>query len=175
MVRFKKMNRDIYVIIDDQFAVGADNEWLLGRSETEKELYVNVVEKAFAKLYGGYDKIIGGKVNITLSEMTGGFPEEIKLAKYQESGTNDLFDKMLSYNQMGYLIGAGSPENAQGNAAIQEGIVQSHAYAIVKVANLDGNRLIKLRNPHGSEGVEWTGDWSDNSEKWTQRMLELVK
>jgi hypothetical protein len=74
MVRFKKMGRDIYVIIDDQFAVGVDNSWLLGRSETEKELYVNIIEKAFAKLYGGYDKIVGGKVNITLSEMTGGFP-----------------------------------------------------------------------------------------------------
>jgi hypothetical protein len=33
-----------------------------------------VIEKAYAKLYGGYDKIIGGKVNITLAEMTGGFP-----------------------------------------------------------------------------------------------------
>mgnify|MGYP001012017519 CR=1 FL=1 len=82
---------------------------------------------------------------------------------------------MLSYYQMGYLMGAGSPENAQGDAAIQEGIVQSHAYSIIRVANLDGYRLIKLRNPHGSEGAEWTGDWSDKSEKWTQRLLELVK
>lgn len=82
---------------------------------------------------------------------------------------------MLGYYQTGYLMGAGSPENAKGDSVIQEGIVQSHAYSIIRVANLDGYRLIKLRNPHGSEGAEWTGDWSDNSEKWTQRMLELVK
>jgi hypothetical protein len=75
MVRLKKLGRDIYVIIDNQFPVGVDDTWLLGRCENDKELYVNVIEKAFAKLYGGYDKIIGGKVNITLAEMTGGFPE----------------------------------------------------------------------------------------------------
>jgi len=29
-------------------------------------------------------------------------------------------------------------------------------------------RLVKLRNPHGA--TEWTGDWSDNSDKWTDEM-----
>ncbi len=56
------------------------------RYRNAKEIYVNVIEKAYAKLYGSYEKIIGGKVHITLSEMTGGFPEEIKLQKYQETG-----------------------------------------------------------------------------------------
>jgi hypothetical protein len=27
--------------------------------------------------------------------------------------------------------------------------------------------LLQLRNPHGSRGVEWSGDWSDDSELWT--------
>ena len=25
--------------------------------------------------------------------------------------------------------------------------------------DLDGNKLVKLRNPHGHEGVEWQGNW----------------
>lgn len=32
MVRFKKMGRDLYVIVDDQLAVGLDSGWLLGHS-----------------------------------------------------------------------------------------------------------------------------------------------
>jgi hypothetical protein len=40
-------------------------------------LFCNIIEKAYAKLYGGYQNIVGGKVAITLSELTGGFPEEI--------------------------------------------------------------------------------------------------
>lgn len=49
-------------------------------------------------------------------------------------------------------MGAGSPENAGGDSVIIEGIVQGHAYQILRVANLDGNKLIKLRNPHGKMG-----------------------
>jgi hypothetical protein len=29
---------------------------------------------------------------------------------------------------------------------------------------------MQLRNPHGSTGVEWNGDWSDGSEKWNARV-----
>lgn len=32
-------------------------------------------------------------------------------------------------------------------------------------------RLLKLRNPWGQG--EWTGDWSDNSDKWTPQLREL--
>jgi hypothetical protein len=31
-----------------------------------------------------------------------------------------------------------------------------------------------LRNPHGSAGVEWNGDWSDSSEKWDERMKNKI-
>lgn len=33
---------------------------------------------------------------------------------------------------------------------------------------VDGIKLIKLRNPWGDG--EWKGDWSDDSELWTKRM-----
>ena len=68
-------------------------------------------------------------------------------------------------------MGAGTPENALGDRAINEmGIVQGHAYAVLDVQEVDGIRLMQLRNPHGSTGVEWKGDWSDTCPKWTVRM-----
>jgi len=33
---------------------------------------------------------------------------------------------------------------------------------------------MQLRNPHGSAGEEWKGDWSDTCEKWDQRMRNKV-
>lgn len=39
MVKFNKFNRDIHMIIDNQFPVydtSSDNKWLFGRSEDEK-------------------------------------------------------------------------------------------------------------------------------------------
>ena len=70
MVKFNKFNRDIHVIVDSQFPVysnSGENQWLFGRSEDTKELFCNIIEKAYAKLYGGYKNIVGGKVAITLA------------------------------------------------------------------------------------------------------------
>lgn len=33
-------------------------------------------------------------------------------------------------------------------------------------------RLLKLRNPWGHQ--EWTGDWSDRSDKWTPELRRLL-
>lgn len=57
---------------------------------------------------------------------------------------------MIEFKKAGYLMGAGSPENAQGDAVDIDGIVQGHAYLILDVRDLDGNKLIKVRNPHGN-------------------------
>lgn len=83
--------------------------------------------------------------------MTGGFPEEIELKHYQETNTAEIFQKMLDFKKAGYLMGAGSPPNAQGDAVDIDGIYQGHAYLVLDVRNLDGNKIIKLRNPHGND------------------------
>lgn len=38
-----------------------------------------VLEKAYAKMYGSYSFIEGGKVQYALADMTDGFPEQIDL------------------------------------------------------------------------------------------------
>ena len=45
------------------------------------------------------------------------------------------------------------------------------AYAILDLKEVGDIKLIQLRNPWG-EG-EWEGDWSDTSDKWTQKMRQL--
>ena len=42
---------------------------------------------------------------------------------------------------------------------------------IVKDANGNNCRLLKIRNPHGGK-TEWNGDWSEKSEKWTDDLKE---
>ena len=53
------------------------------------------------------------------------------------------------------------------------GLVDAHAYSLIKVYEEDQGkghklRLIQIRNPWGFK--EWTGDWSDKSDKWTPEL-----
>ena len=54
----------------------------------------------------------------------------------------------------------------------RENIVRMHAYSIMEAREIQGNRLLKVRNPWG-EG-EWRGAWSDGSEQWTPEWMELL-
>ena len=47
---------------------------------------------------------------------------------------------------------------------MDNGLITGHAYTVTKVLDLNGKKLIRIRNPWGQG--EWTGAWSDNSEKW---------
>ena len=73
-------------------------------------------------------------------------------------------------------MGAGSPSHSDGDRAQSaRGIVQGHAYAILDVREVEGHRLMQLKNPHGSGGAEWSGDFSDSSEMMTKRLMQLLK
>lgn len=63
---------------------------------------------------------------------------------------------------------AATPGESDTNAN-NEGFVSNHAYVILGVKQLsNGVRLVKLRNPWGSE--RYTGPWSDNSDLWTDAL-----
>lgn len=110
-------------------------------------------------------------VDIALSELTNGIPETFLL----ENANNKqvLWDKTLALYKEGNYLGAGSPSHPQGDSAKSNtGIVQGHAYSIHKLIEVDGTKLMMIRNPWGNG--EWTGDWSDDSELWTIRMQNLA-
>ena len=53
------------------------------------------------------------------------------------------------------------------------GIISGHSYTILSAHEIyteQGRqvKLLKLRNPYGQ--VEWEGDWSDESDKWTPEL-----
>lgn len=62
------------------------------------------------------------------------------------------------------------------------GLVKGHAYTFMKmhdepsIINPKTKKqvvLMKMRNPWGEK--EWTGDWSDNSDLWTDELKKLLK
>lgn len=62
------------ITMDDRLPCNENGELLYTRSGFEGELWVSLVEKAFAKLLGGYDQLRHGSISDALRALTGGIP-----------------------------------------------------------------------------------------------------
>lgn len=73
--------------------LGVGGGWLGCSSEDPNEIWPHIMEKAYAKMYGGYFSIDnGGKVSFTCSELTNGSPEEKPLAELSGSELDQFFE-----------------------------------------------------------------------------------
>ncbi|CAE8596814.1 unnamed protein product [Polarella glacialis] len=170
VVRFYKNGKFQDVVVDDFFPTKYDR-MAFASSGKDNETWVQVLEKAYAKLHGSYDAIEGGFVSDALVDLTGGLGEQIQLGdKVVQQKINDgtLWTRLKGLSNDGHLLGCGSSSGKDTDVSAS-GVVQGHAYSILRVEEVDGQRLMQLRNPWGS--TEWKGKWSDDdTSSWTQRM-----
>jgi len=177
-VRIHKNGIWIPVVIDDMFPMLREDEWTNenkgiagGHSKECQEIWVSLIEKAFAKYYGSYAAIEKGYVHHALQDLTGCEAHCIYLNEASRgSQKRVLWDMMMRYFKNGYIIGAGTGASSLADKGILDmGIVFDAAYTIYDVKYIDGYQLIKLRNPPGDHD-EWKGDWGDASKLWTKRL-----
>ncbi|KAF1320507.1 Calpain-like cysteine protease c2, partial [Globisporangium splendens] len=171
------------VIVDDHFPVLADSfkttecaGAAFAHSKDFEELWVPLLEKAFAKYYGGYASLERGYVHHALKYLTGYDSEEIFLAQASRGSLKrTLWKQLLIYKANKFLMGAGTITSENADIEILDtGFVFGACYVIYDVREIDGYQLLLLRNPPGDHD-EWKGDWSDHSHLWTRRLKKLLK
>lgn len=135
------------------------------------ELWAILLEKAYAKAYGGYwNTGAGGFSPNTLTDLTGAPCEDLRWE--DENERLSLFDKLFDADKKRYIMNTGT--KGSGEVKDATGIISGHAYTLVGAYKLDnGDKVLKLRNPWGSG--EWTGDYSDNSSKWTPQLKKMLE
>ena len=80
-----------------------------------------------------------------------------------------LFNKLNAFDKINFMISTTSKDDC----IKEKGIVACHAYTIISTFKTGNDLLLKLRNPWGY--FEWKGIYSDDSNKWTNELKELVK
>jgi calpain-15 len=181
-LRICKNGEWVKVTVDDYIPCFENGGPMFSRA-TGNELWVLLLEKAYAKLHGNYYQTKSGNVEHGMTDLTGcpsltyKFPKERRDYNAIEDYAEDLWKKISYADSKGWIMCAGTPgkdrlsENGGSKKAL--GIVGGHAYSLIGCKEHNGIRLLNIRNPWGK--FEWGGAWSDDSEEWTKEMIEVFK
>ena len=131
-------------------------------------MWTAVIEKAFAKYHGNYKHIVAGDPGFAVRTMTGA-PVDLYNHKSKDVNAPLLWEKLVAHDKAKDIITCASPAGSDKTTSTS-GLVQGHAFTLLSThATSKGDKLVKIRNPHGKE--KYVGTWSDKDPRWTPELL----
>lgn len=142
-----------------------------------------LLEKVWAKVNSNYENIISGNCSEVFEFFS---PAPFNSYLHENATEDSLFKKIKKFDEKKYVICTDITNYTGGDPTYQtklmeniksSGLVTNHAYSLIdchEVKDKMGNdvQLLKIRNPWGN--YEWSGDWSDKSDKWTPELKEQL-
>ena len=154
------------VTIDDKFPAISNKE-LLCASSKDGKLWVSILEKAYLKVRGGYD-FQGSISSMDLYAYTSWMPERVHL---KVADRESLWKKISSGSAMNdcmIIISTGDIDNEE-----KIGLKSNHAYAVLEVIEMNGIRILLVKNPWGK--FRWTGKFSTEDKlNWTEPLKKSL-
>lgn len=133
------------VVVDDRFPYCPHKErFAFSRTNSSNEIWVQIVEKAWAKVFGSYQRIEAGTTGEALNPLTGC---PTKFFIHDEVDKERLWQTILYADQNGMPMAtavASSQEEVSGLDAQNMrtvGLVDAHAYSLIgvkEIKNLKG-------------------------------------
>ncbi|KAJ9442418.1 Calpain-type cysteine protease DEK1 [Diplonema papillatum] len=169
------------VIVDDFLPCSGPKPAFARNRDEPHELWVSLIEKAYAKVHGSFAAIMSGGAAPALGDLTGC---PYKTFDFEGEGATS-FDQLLLNDEHEFLQVLGTPGKnimyVPESAVTAEqkklwdeyqavGLICEHSYSLITVKKTSkGDELCMIRNPWGND-KEWTGKWSDSDKSWTPEL-----
>lgn len=158
-----------YVLVDEKIPTsGGNRPDFVFTATNDTELWVVLLEKAWGKLCGNFARTCGGLPSEVFDCLTNSMTETIDV---EIKNLHTIWAKMKLGKERNFIMCAGTG-NSEELDYDEIGLMTGHAYTVLDSYEFNysgvATRLVKLRNPWGSS--EFSGDWSDNSPLWTEKL-----
>lgn len=133
-----KNGKRIKVIVDEFFPCYSNNTPAYSRAHG-KEIWVMILEKAFAKLHGSYERIEWGWAHLTARDLTGAPGYFTNMVPSMEDET--LKDKIREAVVNDFIISTATGEDqsktgSYGNLNKDFGLAPNHAYSMLDIQDV---------------------------------------
>ena len=124
----------------------------MSKSE-ENKIWVNLMERAWAKVNGNYIPIVcGGSPNEVFDILTEAYSEEVAV---KLSVKDSLLNILIDGEKKEFAM----TTSTSGDDDVEDvGLSPRHAFTVLGIHEIKGEKVIRLRNPCGER--EFNGDWS---------------
>jgi hypothetical protein len=160
-VRLFVGGRPVIVTIDDKVPYKNSSQLMFSECSPDGASWIPLIEKAYAKVAGHYEKIGLGWMQEALKILTGAPSHRFATA---DMNMEELWSLMVSADKNRYPMTLATQSG-------RHGLITAHAYTLVSLHHLKDSegqiveRLVQLHNPWANE--YYTGPWSDNDSRWT--------
>lgn len=164
------------VVLDDYLPCSKATKKPIFAKPKGQELWAVLLEKAWAKVNGGYINTVAGMASEVIECLTN-FPYEYNQtihASESDEAKEELWGKILEASKTEYIMTTALPAR---EGAKEVGLVEGHEYTLQEGIETtykgERIRLLKIRNPWGS--INYTGKWSADYELWNDELKTIFK
>jgi len=169
-------NRGIWqvVTVDDYFPCDRRTKKPIFAKSNRNELWVLLLEKAWAKIHGSYGRISGGLALECLRDFTGAPTMYYTTADFRNE--EEIWMSILDGEEKNFVMTCSTLSKKDLK---EQSLVPGHAYSLLAAyvvwdrKSRSCVRIVMLRNPWGKK--EWDKAWSEKSKSWSTEQRKLFK
>lgn len=161
------------LILDNYLPVTGSFPAFASVSDDPRELWVSLLQKAYAKVNGSFASITGGDVLHFIQDLTGAptyrFDSEFSEAVKSSSKAEELFKTIIDSVSDSHTLVLSTPSKDDADMSKLDALDlrPGFSYLVDRVERVKKTLLFHVCNPWGL-GKQWTGAWGQDAPQWKE-------